>query len=33
MTQPVAEPIMVLLIEDDPGDVVLIQLPGHGAGS
>jgi CheY-like chemotaxis protein len=25
MTQPEAEPISVLLVEDDPGDVVLIQ--------
>ena len=25
MTQPEAEPIAVLLVEDDPGDVVLIQ--------
>jgi len=25
MTQPEAEPITVLLVEDDPGDVVLIQ--------
>ncbi len=25
MTQPESEPIVVLLVEDDPGDVVLIQ--------